>query len=38
MWKIFAQKAQQHGNNLAGTMITYPSTYGIFEESVKRNL
>ena len=28
-------KAEQHSANLAGIMITYPSTYGIFEESVK---
>lgn len=28
-------KAEQHKDNLAGVMITYPSTYGIFEESVK---
>ncbi len=31
----FKAKAEQHSANLAGTMITYPSTYGIFEESVK---
>ena len=31
----FKSKAQEHAANLAGTMITYPSTYGIFEESVK---
>ena len=31
----FKAKAAQHSANLAGTMITYPSTYGIFEESVK---
>ncbi|HSC52822.1 MAG TPA: aminomethyl-transferring glycine dehydrogenase [Phnomibacter sp.] len=31
----FKAKAIQHSANLAGTMITYPSTYGIFEESVK---
>ncbi len=31
----FKAKAQEHAANLAGTMITYPSTYGIFEESVK---
>ena len=31
----FKAKAQEHRENLAGTMITYPSTYGIFEESVK---
>src|SRR5690606_4522718 len=28
------EKAAQHAANLAGIMITYPSTYGIFEESV----
>jgi glycine dehydrogenase len=27
-------KAEQHAANLAGIMITYPSTYGIFEESI----
>lgn len=31
----FKAKAAEHAGNLAGTMITYPSTYGIFEESVK---
>jgi glycine dehydrogenase len=31
----FRAKAEQHSANLAGTMITYPSTYGIFEEDVK---
>lgn len=28
-------KATEHSNNLAGIMITYPSTYGIYEETVK---
>jgi glycine dehydrogenase len=28
-------KAKQHASKLGGIMITYPSTYGIFEESVK---
>lgn len=28
-------KAEQYKNDLAGIMITYPSTYGIFEESIK---
>ena len=28
-------KAQQHSANLSGIMITYPSTYGVYEESVK---
>lgn len=31
----FKAKAEQHSKNLAGTMITYPSTYGIFEEEIK---
>jgi glycine dehydrogenase len=31
----FKAKAEQYSANLAGTMITYPSTYGIFEETVK---
>ncbi|HLP35928.1 aminomethyl-transferring glycine dehydrogenase [Lacibacter sp.] len=31
----FKAKAEQYGADLAGTMITYPSTYGIFEETVK---
>lgn len=33
--KDFKAKAAQHAERLAGTMITYPSTYGIFEETVK---
>lgn len=28
-------KAAQHANDLAGIMITYPSTYGVYEETVK---
>ncbi len=28
-------KADQHAANLAGIMITYPSTYGVYEETVK---
>lgn len=28
-------KATQHAANLAGIMITYPSTYGVYEESIK---
>ncbi len=28
-------KAELHSSNLAGIMITYPSTYGIYEETVK---
>jgi glycine dehydrogenase len=29
-------KAQQHRDRLAALMITYPSTHGVFEESVRR--
>ena len=28
-------KAKEHATNLAGLMITYPSTHGVFEESIK---
>lgn len=28
-------KAEQHSEELAGIMITYPSTYGVYEETVK---
>ena len=31
----FKQKAAQAGENLAACMITYPSTHGVFEETVK---
>jgi glycine dehydrogenase len=30
----FATKAQEHSGNLAACMITYPSTHGVFEETV----
>jgi glycine dehydrogenase len=29
-----AKKAKQYENTLAATMITYPSTYGVFEETI----
>ena len=32
----FKAKAEQYSATLAGTMITYPSTYGIFEEEIKQ--
>lgn len=28
-------KAEQHKENLAGLMVTYPSTHGVFEEAIK---
>lgn len=31
----FREKAQQHADNLAACMITYPSTHGVFEEGVR---
>jgi glycine dehydrogenase len=31
----FTAKAKQHADNLAAAMITYPSTHGVFEETVK---
>ncbi|CUK06653.1 Glycine dehydrogenase [decarboxylating] [Shimia thalassica] len=30
----FRAKAEKHANELAGCMITYPSTHGVFEETV----
>ena len=32
----FKAKTEQYSQTLAGTMITYPSTYGIFEEEIKQ--
>lgn len=29
------KNAEKHENNLAGLMVTYPSTHGVFEESIK---
>jgi glycine dehydrogenase len=31
----FLEKAQKHSDELAGCMITYPSTHGVFEETVR---
>jgi glycine dehydrogenase len=31
----FRAKAEKHSDNLAGCMITYPSTHGVFEETVR---
>jgi glycine dehydrogenase len=28
-------KAEQYSQDLAGIMITYPSTYGVYEETIK---
>jgi glycine dehydrogenase len=29
-------KATQHSDNLAGLMVTYPSTHGVFEENIRK--
>ncbi|EPL6456252.1 aminomethyl-transferring glycine dehydrogenase [Providencia rettgeri] len=29
------EKAQQHGNDLSCVMVTYPSTHGVYEESIR---
>jgi glycine dehydrogenase len=31
----FREKAVLHADNLAATMVTYPSTHGVFEESIR---
>ncbi|RZW12902.1 MAG: aminotransferase class V-fold PLP-dependent enzyme, partial [Desulfobulbaceae bacterium] len=31
----FREKAELNSDNLAATMVTYPSTHGVFEESIK---
>ncbi|HBT41145.1 MAG TPA: glycine dehydrogenase (aminomethyl-transferring), partial [Rhodospirillaceae bacterium] len=31
----FRAKAEKHSENLAGCMITYPSTHGVFEEAIE---
>ena len=38
MWHDLKAKAEQHMRKSCGIMITYPSTYGVFEEDNKRNL
>jgi len=34
--KDLKEKAEEHKNNLAALMVTYPSTYGVFEEGIKK--
>ena len=34
IWLIFAKKLLKHKDNLAALMVTYPSTHGVFEESI----
>ena len=33
--KDLTKKAEEHSNNLAALMVTYPSTHGVFEEHIK---
>ncbi len=33
--KDFHAKIEEHGDNLAALMITYPSTHGVFEETIR---
>jgi glycine dehydrogenase len=32
----FRAKAEQHSDSLAATMVTYPSTHGVFEEEIRQ--
>ena len=32
--KSLAEQLQKHGNNVAGAMVTYPSTYGIYDAGI----
>ena len=33
--EVLRKKAEEHSKNLAGLMVTYPSTHGVFEENIK---
>lgn len=33
--KDLEEKVEKHNNNIAGMMLTYPSTFGVFEENTK---
>jgi glycine dehydrogenase len=35
-WLDIAQKAEEHKDNLAALMITYPSTHGVFESNIRQ--
>ena len=35
-WEDLAKKAEEHKQNLAALMITYPSTHGVFEVNIKQ--
>jgi glycine dehydrogenase len=34
-WSDFSEKTEEHRENLAALMITYPSTHGVFEANIK---
>lgn len=34
-WTICGQKAEQHAANLSCIMVTYPSTHGVYEETIR---
>ena len=34
-WADFSEKTEEHSDNLAALMITYPSTHGVFEANIK---
>ena len=34
-WADFSEKTEEHRDNLAALMITYPSTHGVFEANIK---
>ena len=35
-WEDLSKKAEEHKENLAALMITYPSTHGVFEVNIKQ--
>ena len=36
--KILKKKTEEHSENLAALMVTYPSTHGVFEEKITEYL
>ena len=35
-WEDFSAKVLEHKDNLAGLMVTYPSTHGVFESNIRK--
>ncbi|MDB4715795.1 aminomethyl-transferring glycine dehydrogenase [Flavobacteriaceae bacterium] len=35
-WEDFSAKVLEHRDNLAGLMVTYPSTHGVFESNIRK--